>query len=129
MIVLDRSVDWVTPMCTQLTYEGLIDEIMGIKNCQSIYLSCLLCCRRILADSPSPSLYSSRRSLSHPSQRQSCPNTSSYSSSFWGHSFHYNSSRQEEEASVELKRQGLWRVEGSELRCCWREVEQDCKED
>jgi len=33
MIVLDRSVDWVTPMCTQLTYEGLIDEIMGIKNC------------------------------------------------------------------------------------------------
>ncbi|KAL7412422.1 vacuolar protein sorting 33A [Mrakia frigida] len=32
MIVLDRSVDWVTPMCTQLTYEGLIDEIMGIKN-------------------------------------------------------------------------------------------------
>ncbi len=22
----------VTPMCTQLTYEGLIDEVFGIKN-------------------------------------------------------------------------------------------------
>ncbi|SGY50537.1 BQ5605_C001g00894 [Microbotryum silenes-dioicae] len=32
MVILDRSVDLVTPMCTQLTYEGLIDEIIGIKN-------------------------------------------------------------------------------------------------
>ncbi len=34
LIVLDRSVDWVTPMCTQLTYEGLIDEYIGLKNCE-----------------------------------------------------------------------------------------------
>jgi hypothetical protein len=35
MIIIDRSVDLVTPMCTQLTYEGLIDEIYGIKSCIS----------------------------------------------------------------------------------------------
>ncbi|KAI5479038.1 ATP binding protein [Pseudohyphozyma bogoriensis] len=32
MIVLDRQVDMVTPLCTQLTYEGLVDEVMGIRN-------------------------------------------------------------------------------------------------
>lgn len=32
MIVLDRRVDVVTPMCTQLTYEGLVDEVIGIRN-------------------------------------------------------------------------------------------------
>ncbi|KZO91497.1 Sec1-like protein [Calocera viscosa TUFC12733] len=32
LIVLDRQVDMLTPMCTQLTYQGLIDELMGIKN-------------------------------------------------------------------------------------------------
>lgn len=32
VILLDRQVDMVTPLCTQLTYEGLIDEVIGIKN-------------------------------------------------------------------------------------------------
>ncbi|KAJ3295464.1 hypothetical protein HK104_002652 [Borealophlyctis nickersoniae] len=32
MIIIDRSVDLITPMCTQLTYEGLIDEVFGIKS-------------------------------------------------------------------------------------------------
>jgi len=32
MIIIDRTIDLVTPMCTQLTYEGLIDEIFHIKN-------------------------------------------------------------------------------------------------
>lgn len=36
MIVMDRGVDLVTPLCTQLTYEGLVDEVIGIKNCQSL---------------------------------------------------------------------------------------------
>lgn len=31
VIILDRLVDPLTPMITQLTYEGLIDEIFGIK--------------------------------------------------------------------------------------------------
>lgn len=31
IILLDREVDAVTPMCTQLTYEGLVDETMQIK--------------------------------------------------------------------------------------------------
>eukprot|EP01103_Thecamoeba_quadrilineata_P002908 TRINITY_DN12756_c0_g1_i1.p1 TRINITY_DN12756_c0_g1~~TRINITY_DN12756_c0_g1_i1.p1 ORF type:complete len:645 (-),score=157.59 TRINITY_DN12756_c0_g1_i1:935-2845(-) len=32
LILIDRSVDMVTPMCTQLTYEGLIDETFNINN-------------------------------------------------------------------------------------------------
>lgn len=31
-IILDREVDFVTPMVTQITFEGIIDEITGIKN-------------------------------------------------------------------------------------------------
>ncbi|KAG0763593.1 hypothetical protein G6F57_004678 [Rhizopus arrhizus] len=33
IIIIDRNLDLVTPLCTQLTYEGLIDEIMGVKHC------------------------------------------------------------------------------------------------
>jgi len=32
VIILDREVDLVTPMMTQLTYEGIIDEVYGIKT-------------------------------------------------------------------------------------------------
>ncbi|XP_057798899.1 vacuolar protein-sorting-associated protein 33 homolog [Salvia miltiorrhiza] len=32
LILLDREVDMITPMLTQLTYEGLIDEFLGVKN-------------------------------------------------------------------------------------------------
>lgn len=32
LILLDRSLDLVTPMCTQLTYEGLMDETLHIRN-------------------------------------------------------------------------------------------------
>ena len=32
MVLLDRSVDWATVLCTQLTYEGLADELLGISN-------------------------------------------------------------------------------------------------
>ena len=31
LVLIDRHVDMITPMCTQLTYEGLIDEMFGIK--------------------------------------------------------------------------------------------------
>lgn len=31
LILIDRNVDLITPMMTQLTYEGLIDENFGIK--------------------------------------------------------------------------------------------------
>ena len=31
MIVLDRSTDFLTPLITNFTYEGLIDEYFGIK--------------------------------------------------------------------------------------------------
>jgi hypothetical protein len=32
IILLDRSVDLVTPLLTQLTYEGMLDDLFGIKN-------------------------------------------------------------------------------------------------
>ncbi|GJJ06549.1 hypothetical protein Clacol_000741 [Clathrus columnatus] len=32
LIIIDRQVDLLTPLLTQLTYEGLIDEMIGIKN-------------------------------------------------------------------------------------------------
>lgn len=32
LIVVDRRVDMITPLLTQLTYEGLIDEIIHVKN-------------------------------------------------------------------------------------------------
>eukprot|EP01147_Barroeca_monosierra_P010164 gene10164-2326_t len=30
LIIIDRQIDCVTPLCSQLTYEGLIDEVYGI---------------------------------------------------------------------------------------------------
>lgn len=35
LIIIDRRVDMITPLLTQLTYEGLVDELIGIKNCES----------------------------------------------------------------------------------------------
>nr|CCA19363.1 vacuolar protein sortingassociated protein 33A putat [Albugo laibachii Nc14] len=32
LILIDRTVDLVTPLTTPMTYEGLLDEIMGISN-------------------------------------------------------------------------------------------------
>ncbi|KAL2933372.1 Vacuolar protein-sorting-associated protein 33-like protein, partial [Bienertia sinuspersici] len=32
LILLDREVDMVTPMCSQLTYEGLVDELLHVNN-------------------------------------------------------------------------------------------------
>ncbi|KAG9304488.1 hypothetical protein G9A89_020052 [Geosiphon pyriformis] len=32
LIIIDRSVDLITPLCTQLTYEGLVDEVFGIRH-------------------------------------------------------------------------------------------------
>ena len=36
LIVIDRSVDPLTPLLSQLTYEGLIDELFGINNSWSL---------------------------------------------------------------------------------------------
>lgn len=35
VIIIDREVDFVTPLLTQLTYEGLVDELFGIENNQT----------------------------------------------------------------------------------------------
>jgi hypothetical protein len=39
LIIIDREVDFVTPLMTQLTYEGLIDETIGIQHCRFIDIS------------------------------------------------------------------------------------------
>lgn len=31
LVVIDRQVDMISPVCSQLTYEGLVDELVGIK--------------------------------------------------------------------------------------------------
>lgn len=36
LIVIDRRVDMITPLLTQLTYEGLIDEVVHIRNCKRL---------------------------------------------------------------------------------------------
>lgn len=46
LLLLDRSVDLLSPLVTQLTYEGLIDEIFGIKY--SKVLIFFLCISSIL---------------------------------------------------------------------------------
>lgn len=38
LVLIDRSVDLMTPMVTQLTFEGLIDELFGIDCCKLIYV-------------------------------------------------------------------------------------------
>ena len=35
VIIIDREVDFVTPLLTQLTYEGLVDELFEIQNNQA----------------------------------------------------------------------------------------------
>jgi lysine-specific histone demethylase 1 len=35
VIIIDREVDFVTPLLTQLTYEGLVDEMFEIQNNQT----------------------------------------------------------------------------------------------
>ena len=35
LLLIDRNVDLLTPLFTQLTYEGLIDELYGIQNSKS----------------------------------------------------------------------------------------------
>ena len=32
LLLIDRNIDPLTPLLSQLTYEGLIDEIFGINN-------------------------------------------------------------------------------------------------
>ncbi|KAK4105795.1 Sec1-like protein [Parathielavia hyrcaniae] len=35
VIIIDREVDFATPLLTQLTYEGLLDEVFGVQNNQT----------------------------------------------------------------------------------------------
>jgi hypothetical protein len=39
LMIIDRTVDLITPVVTQLTYEGLIDEFYGIKHSKKVLLA------------------------------------------------------------------------------------------
>lgn len=38
LILLDRSIDFMSALVTQLTYGGLIDELFGINNCTYFFI-------------------------------------------------------------------------------------------
>lgn len=40
VLLLDRGVDLLSPLATQLTYEGLIDELFGINNSELLHFIC-----------------------------------------------------------------------------------------
>ena len=42
LMIIDRTVDSLTPLLSQLTYEGLIDELFTINNSQSSQFSRIL---------------------------------------------------------------------------------------
>ena len=53
LLIIDRSTDLITPMCSQLTYEGLLDEVFGIDNSMLAsfgpsYLFAQCCCVQAL---------------------------------------------------------------------------------
>ncbi|KAF8314011.1 Sec1-like protein [Clavulina sp. PMI_390] len=60
LVIIDRNVDMVTPLLTQLTYEGLLDEFYGINNSQVRIDS------SILSNQNSPSTASTSASTSIP---------------------------------------------------------------
>jgi len=37
LVLIDRTCDLVTPLCKQLTYEGLIDDLIGIDSSNHRY--------------------------------------------------------------------------------------------
>ena len=43
LLILDRNVDLLTPLLSQLTYEGLIDEIFDISN-SKLEMFCIIIC-------------------------------------------------------------------------------------
>ncbi|KAI1213788.1 vacuolar protein sorting 33A-like protein [Annulohypoxylon truncatum] len=67
-IIIDREVDFVTPLLTQLTYEGLIDEFWGIQNNQADIDSTIVgapsqAASQSTASTPTPSTASRKRKI------------------------------------------------------------------
>ena len=51
LILIDRSVDLMTPLLTQLTYEGLVDAMFNIENsnyvvCCFLHTNCVTHCTK-----------------------------------------------------------------------------------
>ncbi|KAI5867055.1 vacuolar protein sorting 33A-like protein [Durotheca rogersii] len=68
VIIIDREVDLVTPLLTQLTYEGLLDEVWGIQNNQTDVDSTIVgalpqSASQSTASTPTPSAISRKRKI------------------------------------------------------------------
>lgn len=63
LIIIDRDVDMVTPLLTQLTYEGLIEELVGIKHNQAEIDSSIIGAGPQQRSGSSSALQSSRPSM------------------------------------------------------------------
>lgn len=61
LIIIDREIDFATPLLTQLTYEGLIDEMFGIKHNQAELASSIV--------GPAPGTQQSGKSVGAPPQQ------------------------------------------------------------
>lgn len=77
LIIIDRETDFVTPLLTQLTYEGLIDEIYGINNCKD--LQC--CIIQGLANEGTAKVELDASIVGNPSQNSAAGSSSSTTSS------------------------------------------------
>ena len=62
LVIIDREIDFATVLLTQLTYEGLIDEIFGIKHSQAEIDSSIV--------GPAPGAQQSGKSASPPTQQR-----------------------------------------------------------
>ena len=54
IVLIDRDVDMVTPLCTQTTYEGLLDEVLGISATGTVAFLRARRGRRRRAPAPAP---------------------------------------------------------------------------
>ncbi|KAK9451169.1 Sec1-like protein [Limtongia smithiae] len=71
LVIVERGSDMVTPLMTQLTYEGLIDEVFGIKNSQAEIPTSVFASNTANSKLPPASSAASAVSIAPPSDRKS----------------------------------------------------------
>ena len=112
----------ITPLLTQLTYEGLVDELVGIKNCKrpsrspsGTIIDQIFSLRRTSTVRP--------RATDRPGRSTNCWPVD-FPSRPWPCSRSDKSGQEEETQPLSIDRPTFRRVERSELLGCWEKVEQ-----
>jgi vacuolar protein sorting-associated protein 33A len=70
LIIIDRRVDMITPLLTQLTYEGLMDEVLTIRNSHIEIPASLLASPNAQAPTPSAPAVTVSTSADKPKKHQ-----------------------------------------------------------